>query len=422
MDSDSTISAIVLGLSLATLMIVWPIEASFNALGSQGIRALAARESTLKAILESLIRLPLGASAGLTTIRALILSAAVASTGFLLVKQDGAGWLIIGLTGLGFVSFIGVAYALSETLGRTYGERIVAGSAATVLRISWPFYPLIWLQQKAIDVLVASRGGPENAESETELSGVPLALTTDGELLDETERRMIRGVIRLDDTPAREIMVPRVDMVAAEMGIPIPDLADMMLTAGHSRIPVYEESPDHILGVAYARDVLQRFNQGERTTTVGPDVVRPVLFIPESKNLEELLEEFKSSRVHMAIVVDEYGGVSGLVTIEDLLEEIVGEILDEFDVDRPEIRPLSETEFLLDAGVGIDDLQDLVGVTVQGNGFDTLGGLVFERLGKIPSPGDTVEEDGVRIRVISTEGRRPKTLRVTKALAVKPGE
>ena len=143
-------------------------------------------------------------------------------------------------------------------------------------------------------------------------------------------------------------------------------------------------------------------------------MVRPVLFIPEAKNLGELLEEFKSSRVHMAIVIDEYGGVSGLVTIEDLLEEIVGEIMDEFDLERQDVRPLSETEFLLDAGIGIDDLRELVGVAVKGNGFDTLGGLVFERLGKIPSPGDIVDEHGVQIRVISTEGRRPKTLRVTK--------
>ena len=144
-------------------------------------------------------------------------------------------------------------------------------------------------------------------------------------------------------------------------------------------------------------------------------VTRPALFIPESKTLEELLNEFQDKRVHMAIVVDEYGGISGLVTIEDLLEEIVGEIQDEFDVGEPEIESISDDEYIVDARLGIDQLNDLMNVSVEGDGYDTLGGFVYERLGKIPSPGDTLDHDGLRIEVITTVGRRLKKLKVTRS-------
>ena len=143
-------------------------------------------------------------------------------------------------------------------------------------------------------------------------------------------------------------------------------------------------------------------------------ILRPPLFIPESKSLEDLLSEFQNRRVHMAIVVDEYGGVSGLVTIEDLLEEIVGEILDEFDEGEPEIISLSDTEYMMDARTSIDDLNELLGLVVEGDGFDTLGGFVYQRLGKIPNPGDSMNYDGLKIEVISTTGRRLKRLKVTK--------
>ena len=375
---------------------------------------LAAKHPDRRDLFLRLADFPLGPKAGLTTLRLIALTAAVAASANLVLTQADLGWLTLGATSLGVLSFALAGHTIAGALAGAHGERIALASSGIVLWASRLMFPLAWGQEKLTSTLMAAAGGRDHGDGVDELSDVPLALTSDGEPLDETERRMIRGVITLDDTAAREIMIPRPDMIAAEIGTAIAELADTMLSAGHSRIPIYEGSLDNILGVAYARDLLQRFSQGTVGAVVDTDSVRPVLFIPESKNLGELLDEFKNSRVHMAIVIDEYGGVSGLVTIEDLLEEIVGEIMDEFDQDRQDVRPLSETEFLLDAGVGIDDLRELVGVAVEGNGFDTLGGLVFERLGKIPSPGDIVDEDGVQIRVISTEGRRPKTLRVTK--------
>ena len=180
-------------------------------------------------------------------------------------------------------------------------------------------------------------------------------------------------------------------------------------------MPVYEGSLDHIQGIAYARDILGHLsrNKGDPGSLTAR-VVRPALFIPESKTLEELLNEFQEKQVHIAIVIDEYGGVSGMVTIEDLLEEIVGEINDEFDVGEPDIEPVSDREFLMDARVSIDELNELLHMTVEGNGFDTIGGFVYQRLGKIPSAGDEVEYDGLKIQVVSTVGRRLKRLRVTR--------
>ena len=227
---------------------------------------------------------------------------------------------------------------------------------------------------------------------------------------------MILGVVGLDKTVAREIMVPRVDMVAAEIGTSIAELAEQMVKVGHSRIPIYRGDLDHIVGLAYARDMLSHLLlQEETAATLVESLTRPALFIPESKTLEELLKEFQESRVHMAIVIDEYGGVSGLVTIEDLLEEIVGEIQDEFDAGEPQFERINANEMVIDARVSIEELNELLSVSIQGDGFDTLGGLVYHQLGRIPSPGDSVEYDGFSVQVISTVGRRLKRLRVKKS-------
>jgi CBS domain containing-hemolysin-like protein len=191
-----------------------------------------------------------------------------------------------------------------------------------------------------------------------------------------------------------------------------------MLESGHSRIPVYDDDLDHIEGIAYSRDILGLLNRDEGPPSTLPhEVVKPAIFIPETKTREELLSEYQERQVHIAIVVDEYGGVSGLVTIEDLLEEIVGEIHDEFDPGDPEIEVVGEGDFLMDAGVGIDQLGELLKVDVEGDGFDTLGGFVYHRLGKIAGVGDVVEYDGLKIEIVSTAGRRLKQLRVTRTSA-----
>jgi CBS domain containing-hemolysin-like protein len=229
--------------------------------------------------------------------------------------------------------------------------------------------------------------------------------------LDEMERKMIRSILRLDETTVREVMVPRVDIQAVEARTPLAEVARRIIEGGHSRLPVYRETIDHILGIVHARDLL-RFVVGEASSL--EEVVRPALFVPESKRLDELLREFQEKRVQMAIVVDEYGGTAGLVTIEDLLEEIVGEIQDEFSAEEPPVKLLGEDEAVVDARLPLDALNELFSTQVKGEGFDTVGGFVYSLLGKMPAPGDEVASSGLRIRVLSTHGRRIRKLRVTR--------
>ena len=243
----------------------------------------------------------------------------------------------------------------------------------------------------------------------------------EGESLDEREVKMIQAVVRQDKTVVREIMVPRVDVTAVEIDTPIVELADIMLESGHSKIPVFTDELDQISGVAYSMDLIGALKAQGSDAVKLDTLLRTPLLIPESKTLEGLLREFQDKRVQLAIVVDEYGGVSGVVTIEDLLEEIVGEIEDEFDIDEPEIVNLSDytdkddhLDLLIDARVSVDQLEELTGIVVKGEGFDTLGGLVLDLLGRMPNKGDTVEYNGIIIHVVSTSGRRLKRLRVNR--------
>ena len=186
------------------------------------------------------------------------------------------------------------------------------------------------------------------------------------------------------------------------------------MSSGHSNIPIYREDLDRIEGFAHSMDILRFLSDANGTRSINLEqCLRPVIFIPESKTLEDLLTEFQEKRKQMSIVIDEYGGVSGLVTVEDLVEEIVGELHDEFDRGESEIRKISDTEYYMDAGIDIDDITQTIGIPFEGEGFDTIGGFVLHQLGKIPSPGDEFSYNGLNIQVISTLGRRLKSLKIT---------
>jgi CBS domain containing-hemolysin-like protein len=210
-------------------------------------------------------------------------------------------------------------------------------------------------------------------------------------------------------------MVPRVDMISTEIGSTIEEISAIMLATGHTKIPVYENEIDRIKGIAHSLDVIRFISDDNnaRAISIG-QFLRTVLYVPESKTLEDLLTEFQEKRMQMAIVIDEYGGVSGLVTVEDLIEEIVGEIHDEFDTGEPQLKKISATEFQVDAKIDIDDLSDTLGISFEGDGFDTIGGFVLHQLGKIPSPTDNLQYNGFNIEVLTTVGRRIKTLRIKK--------
>jgi CBS domain containing-hemolysin-like protein len=232
-------------------------------------------------------------------------------------------------------------------------------------------------------------------------------------LIDEDERRMIRRIMALEETTAREIMVPRIDIVALPSDSSFEETARVIVERGYSRIPIFEDTIDNIVGVVYAREVVSYLANSAKPTDIKA-VARPPYFVPESKKVDELLAEMRQNKLSIAIVVDEYGGTAGLVTIEDLVEEIVGEIADEFDVQEETIHRVSETEAILDARVSIDALQELFGIQVEEGDFDTVGGFVFNHLGKMPSVGEEIRVDGLIVRILSVSGHRIKRVRVIK--------
>jgi len=233
--------------------------------------------------------------------------------------------------------------------------------------------------------------------------------------LDDRDREMLRSIIRLDATTVREVMVPRLDMAAVEADSPLSVVAETMVIRGHSRLPVYEETMDRILGIIHARDVLGSL--AASTTAESKDtlrtLVREAFIIPETKRVDDLLEELQERRTQIAIVVDEYGGTEGLVTMEDLLEEIVGEIEDEFSRSRDaQVIHQPDGKVLVDAGVTTERIEELLGAVIETTEVDTVGGYVYHSLGRIPQTGDIVETDDLHIEVVSMLGRRLRKLRI----------
>jgi CBS domain containing-hemolysin-like protein len=224
--------------------------------------------------------------------------------------------------------------------------------------------------------------------------------------LEPEERAMIRSIFELADTLVREIMVPRPDMVTVPEDAPLEDVVQVAIERGYSRIPVRDpDDEDTIVGVVYAKDLLRRLAT-ERHRTGWGDLVRRPTFVPESKRCDELLRELQASAVHLAIVVDEYGEIIGLVTIEDILEEIVGEIVDEHDREEPLVEMLDGGALRIDARLGVDDLNELLGAELPEEGWDTVGGLVFGTLGRVPVVGEKLELEGWTITVEHVQGRR----------------
>ncbi|MEI6848923.1 MAG: hemolysin family protein [bacterium] len=242
-------------------------------------------------------------------------------------------------------------------------------------------------------------------------------------VLEAEEEQMISAVMSLSDSKLHEVMVPRIDIVAIDQEASFDDAVTLVLTEGHSRTPLYKESVDHIVGILYAKDLLRIIAAGGPRPRLR-DIMRPALFVPESQSVDDLLHELQRRRVHMAIVLDEYGGTAGLVTIEDLLEEIVGEIQDEFDEEEPMKVMVRDGEAILDGRADIDLLGELVNPPLEledDEEYDTVGGFVYHRIGRVPVVGDTVAVDPFGITVIKVTGRRVGKVRVIwDAGATKP--
>lgn len=415
METDSTWSALALAISI-TIFGLTEVAAAAIALKLRAQAGILSPDSEAQDTESNgLGSIPAGPTAPFRLVNLGAVAASVLSTTALMMSQTDTDWLFISLAAVGTLAGLGLLLAIGRAVAAAWTQKIYVVASPLARILSWPLFPILILQSLLLTRLRFGATNGDDLPSDQSID-VDLPVPTVGDMLDEHEVRMIRGVVRLDTTMAREIMVPRVDILAVDVSTPLTDLAEQMLTGGHSRIPVYQGDLDHIEGVAHARDTIQYLIEGKESVkelTAGT-VARPALFIPESKNLEELLDEFQEKRGHLAVVIDEYGGVSGIVTIEDLLEEIVGEIHDEFDVNEPEIQETGTNEYFVDARLGIDQLKEVLQVSVENTGFDTVGGFVLEQLGRFPSVGDIVHHDGMRIEVLSTVGRRLKTLKVIR--------
>jgi len=304
-----------------------------------------------------------------------------------------------------------------KTLALAHAESFAVFFAIPVEVVGRLFAPVVWLlttTTTAITRLLGVSGGPQDRLTAEELM---ILVERGGQqgVIEAEEQQMIGAVLELGEQRIHEVMVPRIDIKAVPASVPLDELVDTIVREGHSRIPVYEESIDNVIGILYAKDLLPYLAKGD-TPSIST-ILRTPLFVPESISVDDLLHSFQRRKVHIAIVLDEYGGTAGLVTIEDLIEEIVGEIQDEYDVEEPMIVPLSESEARFDGRASVDDLAEHFGIPLDGadrEQYDTVGGLVYHEIGGVPNVGDMVEVDGLTLTVESTDGRR-----VGKVLAVR---
>mgnify|MGYP001240873054 CR=1 FL=1 len=229
--------------------------------------------------------------------------------------------------------------------------------------------------------------------------------------LDDRERGMISSILSLDHFTAKEIMVPRVDIIAVDAETPLPEVASVMVEEGHTKLPVFKENIDQIEGVIHSTDLLEVLSKGTKNVPL-EGLLRPVIFVPESKDIAGLLEELQEKKIQIALIVDEYGGIEGLVTMEDILEEIVGEIEDAFTRDEPRITIIDEQEAMVDGRLSLDEVNETLDASIQRDNVDTIGGLLYSVLDRMPVVGDVIKINNLKISVVSTRGRRVRQLRI----------
>ena len=342
---------------------------------------------------------------------ALFVAATVLVTKAFLDVVSGPLWWQLTASALVMVVVDYVALGVApRTLGVQHADRIAIRAASTARFLAAllnPLARLLILVGNAITPGKGYREGPFATQAELrEL--VDLAEASD--VIEDDERQMIHSVFELGDTFARELMVPRTDMVFIERTKTLRQAMSLALRSGFSRIPVVGENVDDVVGVVYLKDIVRRtFEHHEAETTERVEtLMRAVFMVPDSKRADELLRDMQEARVHIAVLVDEYGGTAGIVTIEDVVEEIVGEITDEYDTEAPEVEPLANGSFRVHARMHVEDFGDLVGVVLdaEAEGVDTVGGLIGKRLGRVPIPGARITVDGWDLTAESLAGRR----------------
>ena len=302
------------------------------------------------------------------------------------------------------VSYVLVGVA-PRTIGLQHSDTVALRSAGAVVWLTRLFGPLPKLLILVGNAVTPGRGLPSGPfANEAELRDL-VDLAEAGQVIEEGERDMIHSVFELGDTLVREVMVPRPDIVFIERGKTVRQTLNLALRSGFSRLPVIGESADDIVGVAYLKDLVRRSQEGKDEVRVD-EFVRTPAFVPDSKPVDELLREMQKDQTHMAVVIDEYGGTAGIVTIEDILEEIVGEIADEYDKEQPQVEQVSDSTIRVSARLPIDEINEMYDVELPCEDVETVGGLLASELGRVPIPGATVTLEGLTFVAESAKGRR----------------
>jgi CBS domain containing-hemolysin-like protein len=344
--------------------------------------------------------------------------------------QSFLRFLIAGLSLLLFVPWGTNTYLVAISIGTMIIVAIVVFFLEWVVEMGVSKHPETWAMRlssyvkglhilmKPILLLPNRFIGPpeinqEGSVTETELISMVEVGQEEG-LLEQEEQKMIVSIFRLGDTLAREIMVPRIDILAFEADTPIDQALDALKQFGHSRVPVYKDTVDNVQGLLYAKDLLGIWREGKQNVSL-IEHLRPAYFVPEAKKVDELLAELQAERVHMAIVVDEYGGVAGIVTLEDIVEEIVGEIRDEYDqAEEMLYQAINDNEYLFQGRIDLDDFNDIMGTSLPNSEADTLSGLIYSRIGRVPTNGDKFQIEGLQLTVEKVSGQRIRKVRAQK--------
>ncbi|HVB96825.1 MAG TPA: hemolysin family protein [Chloroflexota bacterium] len=417
MASDSSSISLWLILIVATMLYAFAslVEGAIGSLSRARVQRLADQDERAASQIEVFAERPVHYLTDAAVMKLAALTGATVVGIHLLngVSLDATtlvDWLIT------LVAALVLGWIVPRSVGTNHPEQVILALAFPLRVLSVLISPVARLVAAATSGLSRLLGEPETAESRlltpAELKVMVAASEEEG-LIERQERTMIDNILELEEKTVREVMVPRPDIVALSANASVRSAVDTFVREGYSRMPIYRDTIDDIVGILYGKDLFPLIVDNRYDSPVG-EFVRPAYFVPESKRADDLLRELRQQRVHIAVVVDEYGGTAGMVTIEDLLEEIVGEIQDEFDVEEQKIIRTSEDEAVVDGGVSIDDANEELGLDLRAEEVDTIGGLVHEQLGRIPVIGDKVLLGQVLLTVVASSGRRVTRVRVKR--------
>ncbi|ADL12162.1 hemolysin family protein [Acetohalobium arabaticum] len=320
----------------------------------------------------------------------------------------------VGIATAGVTLFILVFGEITPKSFATQNAELASKWVAGYIRIfSYLFFPFIKVLTFVTNFIIKALGGqPQKNEpfvTEEEIKKFVTVGEKEG-VIESDEKEMINSIFDFDDTLVKEIMIPRIDMVCVDIETSIDDLVELIIDLGYSRIPVYNDTVDNIVGILYAKDLLTFLNTEEPTEL--RKIMRPAYYVPETKEVDTLLTELRKERIHMAIVLDEYGGTAGLITIEDLLEEIVGDIQDEYDEEENLIEVISDDEILVDARIDIDEVNEVLNIHLPEEDYETVGGFILSTLGYVPETGEELEFENLKLIIEETIQRRISEVRI----------